>query len=155
MTMAGPLIGIEGLCERILRTLPQWFGDEESLLSYAHATAHQPTFVVSRQGQAVGFLSLQAHFPASWEVTCIAVDAQHRGQGLGKRLHDHVEQWLVGQGARVLQVKTLAASHPSTDYAQTRAFYRARGYTPVEVFPTLWAPHLPVLQLIKVLSGTA
>ncbi|OYU99611.1 MAG: hypothetical protein CFE45_12290 [Burkholderiales bacterium PBB5] len=153
MKIEGPLTGIEVPCERILRTLPKWFGDEDSLLAYARATSHQPSFVVSSEGRAVGFLSLQAHFPGSWEVTCIAVDAEHRGQGLGKRLHEHAEQWLVSQGASLLQVKTLAASHPSTAYAQTRAFYCALGYQPVEVFPTLWAAHLPVLQLIKALPG--
>ena len=51
------------------------------------------------------------------------------------------------------QVKTLAASHPSPEYAQTRAFYEALGYVPLEVFPTLWAAHLPVLQLVKALGG--
>ena len=155
MTIEGQLTGIEDQCEGILRTLPKWFGDEASLQEYARATAHQPSFVVSRQGRAVGFLSLQAHFPGSWEVTCVAMDAEHRGQGLGKRLHEHVEQWLLGQGASLLQVKTLAASHPSAEYAETRAFYLALGYKPVEVFPTLWAAHLPVLQLIKALPGAA
>lgn len=39
------------------------------------------------------------------------------------------------------------------EYAETRAFYRARGYTPLEVFPTLWSPRNPALQLVKVLDG--
>jgi hypothetical protein len=31
-------------------------------------------------------------------------------------------------------------------------FYAALGYTPLEVFPTLWSPRNPALQLIKVLQ---
>jgi ribosomal protein S18 acetylase RimI-like enzyme len=90
-----------------------------------------------------------------WEVNCVAVDSEHRGQGRGARLHARAEEWLVDQGACTLQVKTLAESHPSTAYAETRKFYRALGFKPLEVFPTLWAPHLPVLQLVKVLPSAA
>lgn len=49
----------------------------------------------------------------------------------------------------MLQVKTLAASHPSHEYALTRLFYERIGYVSLEVFPELWAPHLPVLQMVK------
>lgn len=77
--------------------------------------------------------------------------AAQRGTGIGRHLHGHVEGWLRGQGAQVLQVKTLAPAHPSPEYAETRQFYAAMGYQPLEVFPALWGPSLPVLQLIKVL----
>jgi GNAT superfamily N-acetyltransferase len=87
-------------------------------------------------------------------VNCIAVDAASRGQGIGKRLQRAAEQWLLARGARVLQVKTMAAIRPSAEYAETRAFYEALGYVPLEVFPALWGPKLPVLQLIKVLDDT-
>lgn len=60
-------------CERVLRTLPRWFGIESSLVQYARDTA-----------------------------TC--------------------------------------------------RFYASIGYTPLETFPTLWGPKLPVLQLVKVLG---
>ena len=63
------------------------------------------------------------------------------------------EEWLKYQGARTLQVKTLAESHPSPEYAQTRKFYESVGYIPIEVFPTLWGIGLPVLQLVKVLNA--
>jgi hypothetical protein len=44
----------------------------------------------------------------------------------------------ITQGARILQVKTLAESHPSRHYAETRAFYESAGYLPMEVFTLLW-----------------
>jgi hypothetical protein len=47
------------------------------------------------------------------------------------------------------EVKTLAAEHPGAEYAQTRAFYAAMGFLPLEAFPTLWSPYLPVLRLVK------
>ena len=38
---------------------------------------------------------------------------------------------------------------------QTRRFYEALRYDPVEVFPTLWGDELPVLLLVKVLRPPA
>lgn len=155
LLVEGPITGVESDCERVLRTLPAWFGIEASLLEYAHQTAHLPTVVARDEGVVVGFLSLQQHFAAAWEVNCIAVDRAYRGRGLGRRLQLHAEAWLVQRGARFLQVKTLADGHPSRAYAETRSFYAALGYAPLEVFPTLWGPRLPVLQLVKVLPGGA
>ena len=100
----------------------------------------------------MGFVTVREHFPQSWEVHCIGVLAERRGQGIGMKLHAHVERWLEVQGVRFLQVKTLADMHPSKEYAETRAFYAGLGYTPQEVFPTLWGPRLPVLQLVKHLA---
>lgn len=42
---------------------------------------------------------------------------------------------------------------PSRFYAETRAFYRSLGYVPVEIFPELLGPTLPVLQLVKMLAA--
>ncbi|MBK1614073.1 hypothetical protein CKO44_11405 [Rubrivivax gelatinosus] len=94
-------------------------------------------------------------FPTSWEVHCVAVQADARSRGVGRQLHRHGERWLLGQGARHLQVKTVAAGHPSPEYAETRSFYMALGYDELEVFPDFWRPGLPVLQLIKALNGAA
>ena len=149
LNVRGPVVGVESEVERILRTLPAWFGDEVSLLEYVANTIHLPTFIAEEVGKAIAFLSLREHFPESWEVDCIAVTAASRMTGVGKFLHLHVERWLKDQGAKVLQVKTLAASHPSAEYAQTREFYARLGYQPLEVFPELWAPHLPVLVMVK------
>jgi GNAT superfamily N-acetyltransferase len=145
----GPTTNVEADCERVLRTLPEWFGVESSLLEYARNTRRIPTFVVYEHEQVVAFLSLEQHFPQAWELSCIAVEAGSRNNGLGRLLHAHAEAWLRGRDARILQVKTLAASHPSRGYAETRSFYERLGYVPVEVFPTLWAAHLPVLLLVK------
>ena len=155
MNIDGPLTGIEDKCERVLRTLPDWFGIEESLLEYANATSHMPTFVIRQEEEIIGFLSLKEHFQKSWEVNCIAVDFGYRGQGLGRKLHQRAEFWLGSKGATTLQVKTLASSHPSKAYAQTRKFYCSLGYQPIEEFPNLWGAHLPVLQLVKVLASAA
>jgi GNAT superfamily N-acetyltransferase len=152
MNIHGPVGGVAAACEQVLRSLPGWFGIEDSLLVYAHNTARLPTFVAEVDGRVVAFLSLEEHFARAWELHCIAVHAGLRGQGIGRRLHDAAEAWLREQQAQLLQVKTLSASHPSPEYAETREFYEALGYLPLEEFTNLWGAHLPVLQLVKVLA---
>jgi GNAT superfamily N-acetyltransferase len=153
LKLVGPAEDVQEGCEQVLRSLPRWFGVESSLIEYAKATHELPTFVALDANKVVAFLSLEQHFAASWEVHCIAVHAAWRGKGVGRALHQHAEHWLLGKGVTLLQVKTLAATHPSLEYGETRRFYECLGYQPVEVFPKLWAPHLPVLQLVKGLAG--
>jgi GNAT superfamily N-acetyltransferase len=152
MELAGPLPDTSADCERILRSLPRWFGIEEFLLEYVRDSDRFPTFHALENGRSVGFATVREHFRESWEVHCIGMLAEKRGQGIGKALHAHVERWLQERGVLFLQVKTLADSHPSKEYAETRAFYASLGYKPMEVFPTLWGPRLPVLQLVKYLA---
>lgn len=147
--MTGPDLDAEAGCERVLRSLSPWFGIEKSLVDYVRATSRHPTFSLEEGDELLAFLTLWKHFPESWEVHCIAVHADHRGRGLGRRLHEHAERWLAAAGCRILQVKTLAADHPSPEYAETRAFYERLGYSPLEVHPMLWDPKNPALQLVK------
>jgi GNAT superfamily N-acetyltransferase len=153
MNLIGPELRRHAECEAVLRSLPRWFGIEESLLMYARDSETMPTFAVEDQGTIHAFVTLLRHFPESWEVHCIAVAADRRGEGLGRQLLRHAENWTRGQGARFLQIKTVAASSPSPEYAETRRFYEAMGYVPLEIFPTLWHPRNPALQLVKALRA--
>jgi GNAT superfamily N-acetyltransferase len=138
----------KAVCEQILRTLPEWFGMEESLVEYAEATETLPTFVCEVDTTIVGFITLAKHFPESWEIHCIAVQSNFRKKGIGRALLAFSKDWIKTKGAKLLQVKTLAEAHPSAAYAETRLFYLREGFNPLEVFPTLWAEDLPVLLLV-------
>jgi ribosomal protein S18 acetylase RimI-like enzyme len=151
LQIEGPRLDAVDDCTRILRTLPMWFGIEESLLEYARNTAQLPTFSVHRGERRLGFLSLREHFQTSWEIDCIGVDIEARNEGLGKALLAHAEAWLRTRQARVLQVKTIAATSPNPHYALTRKFYEGQGFIPHEIFPELWSASNPCLQMIKIL----
>jgi len=153
MNIIGPQLQRTAECEAVLRSLPAWFGIEHALLTYVEDTAKLPTFALEDGGEIVGFLTLREHFPAAWEVHCMAVQSAERGKGLGSELLAHSENWLQSKGAKFLQVKTVAASSKSSEYADTRKFYEAMGFTPLEVFPELWDPWNPALQCIKVLNA--
>lgn len=153
MNIIGPDLQRAPECEAILRTLPQWFGIETALQMYVDDTRQMTTFALEDEGRLVGFLTLREHFATAWEVHCMAIEAGARGQGLGSRLLAHAEQWLTDRGVAFLQVKTVAATSPSVEYAQTRRFYEARGFQPLEIFPELWDPWNPALQCIKCLKA--
>jgi GNAT superfamily N-acetyltransferase len=151
MNILGPVSSARSECEAVLRSLPEWFGIESALVMYARDTERLPTFTATEEGQVVGFLTLEQHFRPSWEVHYIAVRRDARNRGVGRAMLAHAERWLIEGGAKLLQVKTIAATKADANYAQTREFYAHAGFTPLEVFPELWAPSNPCLQLVKFL----
>jgi ribosomal protein S18 acetylase RimI-like enzyme len=153
MEFVGPVSEVTIDCEHILRTLPDWFGIEESLNEYVADTQRFPTFVVKESEQVVGFITARQHFESAWEIHCLAVERAKRGTGVGRLLVKGLEEWLHTKQAKYIQVKTIAENHPSAEYAETRAFYNKMGYEPLEVFTEIWGTANPCLQLIKRLPG--
>jgi len=137
-------------CERILRSLPEWFGIESSLRQYVEDCSRLPTWLARMNGAGAGFITLRRHFPGAAEIHCIAVQPQHHRCGVGRALLGFAEDHFRGAGVRFLQVKTLGPSRPSEPYERTRRFYEAEGFTALEEFPTLW-PGNPALQMVKAL----
>ena len=144
----GPGAASSAECEAVLRSLPEWFGIEAALVQYAKDAAVLPTLTARAGGPLCGFLSVKRHFPGSAEIHCVAVHVAYRSRGIGRALLASCEAWLVGEGVRLLQVKTLGPSRSSEPYERTRRVYERAGFTPVEEFLTLWEGN-PCLQLAK------
>lgn len=66
----------------------------------------------------------------------IVVDRERQGSGVGTQLLRDVESRLAAQSARLVIVETSSRG----DYAATRAFYEARGYTRTATIPGYYAP---------------
>lgn len=150
--IAGPAPLAAESAEAILRSLPEWFGQEQALLGYARDAARLPTYAASIDGEPVAFVTLRPHFAATAEINCIAVSRPHHGRGIGTALVETAARWWQAQGGTLLQVKTIGPSHPDPNYARTREFYRRTGFLPVEEFATLWSARHPCLLLIKALG---
>lgn len=138
-------------CEAILRSLPAWFGIEDNIVQYAADADAYSTLLVRDGAGLLAFVTVRQHFEPSFEVHCMAVNASHRHRGLGHAILQAAEYWARSRGGKFMQVKTLSPSHPSPEYAETRAFYAKAGYTPLEEFPLLWSKSNPCLQLVKAL----
>jgi GNAT superfamily N-acetyltransferase len=124
-------------------------------MEYVRSTSRLPTFLSLEQSEIHGFVTLQQHFPHSFEIVCLAVRSAYRNKGMGRALVEHASAWAHQEGGEFLQVKTLADSHPSREYADTRAFYSSVGFVGLEVFPLLWAAEHPCLVMVRHLSNVA
>ena len=133
------------VCERVLRTLPEWFGLEEPVRQYIRDVAQLPTFAVGDDA----FLSLKQHTPSAAEIFVMGVRPERQGRGLGTALVGAAEDFARAQGVEYLQVKTLGPSHPSEHYARTRRFYESRGFRPLEELETIWGESNPCLIMVK------
>lgn len=137
--------------ERILHSLPEWFGIEEAVAGYVASASRQDSFVAVVNDMTVGTALLQRHFRESAELTLIAIDAEHRGDGIGRALLDGLESALIADGCQLLQVHTVGPSFEDAAYAQTWAFYLKAGFLPVQEFDGIdWAG--PTLVLVKPLA---
>jgi len=135
-------------CEAILRSLPDWFGIESSIVDYVRDLSVMETLVAEVDGDVVAFLTLKRHSEHAEEIHVMGVCEEHQGQGLGRALVADAERRLVARGCDFAQVKTLGPSHPDKGYAGTRAFYLRMGYVPLEEHK-LWGDANPCLVLVK------
>jgi GNAT superfamily N-acetyltransferase len=145
---------------RLLRSLPDWFGIESSIVDYVASAAKLPTYLAwpardqdapGAEDQAVGALLATRHFPAAAEIYLMAVDPAVHRRGVGRAMVEALERDLARDSVRLLQVKTLGPSDPDEGYQKTRLFYQAMGFEPLEEITGLW-PGNPSLIMVKALA---
>jgi GNAT superfamily N-acetyltransferase len=86
----------------------------------------------------------------TYDLYWMAVEPEVQGSGVGTTLLQEMERRLAGR-ARLIIIETADRE----DYAGTRAFYLARGYTPVAIVPDFYAPGDDQVVFVKrlVVSG--
>jgi GNAT superfamily N-acetyltransferase len=134
--------------ERILRNLEEWFGIEEAVIGYIAAARELPAFSAIVGDEVVGICLVKRHNARAAEIHLMAVDRTSRRAGIGRALISAVEDDLAGDGVEFLQVKTLGPSEPSPEYTETRLFYEAMGFVPLEELDGIWENN-PCLIMIK------
>ncbi len=192
------------MVDALLRSLPEWFGIESSIVDYVAEAAHLPTYLAwsaksparsparspatsparppatspatsparppatspatsparwpakardrSGDDSPVGVLLAARHFPGAAEIYLMAVARSAHRSGVGRALVAALERDLVREGVKFLQVKTLGPTHPDPGYINTRQFYEAIGFAPLEENLDLW-PDNPCLIMIKALQA--
>jgi len=151
-----------GTVERLLRSLPEWFGIESSVAEYIEAARKIPAYLAwpaelaagEDKAQPAGVLLARRHFPCSAEIYLIAADRGQHRRGIGRALVAALEADLIPAGAELLQVKTLGPARPDAGYELTRRFYAGLGFRPLEEIHGLW-PENPCLIMVKVLRRDA
>ncbi len=120
--------------DRILRSLPDWFAIEEAVVNYVESAWRLDSFLAVIDGEVIGVALVNRHFPESAELSLIAVQANHRGKGVGSALVNAVSMSLVVEGCQLLQVHTVGPSFEDEAYAKSRAFYHRAGFLPLQEF---------------------
>lgn len=144
-------IPIPAQITEIIGSLPEWFGLPEANQEYVDAARTKETWIVAKGARIVGAALLDHHFPHVTELYFMAVHRDHLGQGAGTALINTIEANALSRGVKLLEVKTLGASHPDEGYAKTRRFYEKVGFLPLEE-TDLWGDDNPCLIMIKSLS---
>ncbi len=134
-----------GICNKILKALPDWFGVPEAVEDYTNKVADMPFLAFIEDGEAVGFLAIKRHNQYTAEVCVMGVLQAYHRQGLGRRLIDACILHCKENGYKFLTVKTLAELNHDEGYARTRKFYESVGFYPLEVFPLYWDEENPCL----------
>lgn len=139
------------ICNEILRSLPRWFGIEQAIVDYVNAVEHLPTLTaqVQEQEQVAGFIAVEFHNSYTAEIHVMGVREEFHRHGVGRALVAAAEDYSRKQGAEYFMVKTLGPSRKNQEYDQTRGFYLALGFRPLQEFKTIWDEHNPCLILVK------
>ncbi|MCW4464293.1 GNAT family N-acetyltransferase [Glutamicibacter sp. MNS18] len=140
--------------ERLLSTVPEWFGQPEANAEYIEAARTKETWTVRDPDGVVRGVSLvDRHFAHVAEIHLTVVERDFHGTGVGTAMLSAIEMDSRQRGVRLLEVKTLGPSHPDAGYARTRHFYERQGFLPLEE-TDLWGEHTPCLIMVKPLPGS-
>jgi ribosomal protein S18 acetylase RimI-like enzyme len=143
-------------CDAIVASLPHHFGQEEGRRECAAAVRTQRGLVAERDGEVVGFLTVEHRFERAAEITWMAVHAAHRHSGLGRALMDRLVADLRAQNRRLLLVLTVSPSDGPDDvddgYESTRAFYFASGFELTRDFGGYWSGGDTPALMVRVLG---
>ncbi len=132
----------------VLLDLPDWFGIPEATRAYVEESGNLPFFAALRDGAPIGFLAIRQTSRCAAEIHVMGVKRACHRCGAGRALVEAAVEYCREAGYRLLQVKTLDERHPDPGYAQTRRFYEAVGFLPLECFPTLWDEDNPCLVMV-------
>jgi ribosomal protein S18 acetylase RimI-like enzyme len=137
-------------CDAVLASLPYFFGNPVGIEACAAAVRTQRGWVADDAGLIVGFVTIEASTSETAEITWLAVHADHRRRGIGRRLVEQVADVLTHEGTQMLCVMTLGASVPepgvADSYEGTRTFYRRVGFVAVkELALSAWSDGFALL----------
>jgi N-acetylglutamate synthase-like GNAT family acetyltransferase len=137
-------------CDAVLASLPYFFGNPVGIEACAAAVRTQRGWVADDDGMIIGFVTIEASTSQAAEITWLAVHAEHRRGGIGRRLVERVVDVLTREGVEMLCVMTLGPSVPepgvADSYEGTRTFYRRVGFVAVkELALSTWSDGFALL----------
>lgn len=141
--------------EAIIRSLPEYFSDEEPAQVLRDAADHQ-AWVLTESEAVAGLIVIARKSPGGAEVLWMAVDADRRGRGHGTVLLSHALDCLAAAGVSVVAAKTLDRSSGYPPYEATRAFWERNGFVLIDTIDPLpgWRPGNPAAIYVAAIRST-
>ncbi|MGA3107904.1 MAG: GNAT family N-acetyltransferase [Candidatus Bathyarchaeia archaeon] len=139
----------------IARSLsPEWFS-ELGIKDIARDLQIEKGLIAEEDGKAVGFVIYCAKDDRTAELSWIGVRPEIHRKGIGRALVSALEASLAQRGFRTLEVSTVAATIEDESYSRTRSFYRAVGFSDVQIDMKWYPSGADRLLLKKPLSSQA
>ena len=127
----------QAIARKVLESLTDWFGIEESREDYITRSAEW-TFLVARDNNNdIGLLCLKETGKATVEIAVMGVFKEYHRKGIGRQLVERGKEIAKAKGYEFMQVKTVKMG-VYEDYDKTNHFYISCGFKELEVFPLLW-----------------
>lgn len=86
------------IASSILRSLPNWFGIEESVCEYITESSRMPFFAAFEDNSAVGFVSIKKNDSYTAEIYVIGVKNFCHRKGIGRKLFNACYKWCKDNG---------------------------------------------------------
>ena len=137
----------------ILESLPEWFGNPESIKEYVEAVGKYPFWAALKAGTCLGFFSGKIHYQRTGDIYVCGISPAYHQQGIGKALYAKVEQYFRENHCEYVIVKTLRDRVDYEPYITTRRFYRHLGFTELITLTEMWDEENPCLIMIKRLKN--
>jgi ribosomal protein S18 acetylase RimI-like enzyme len=133
----------------ILRKLPEWFGNEESLQKYVNTVNKYPFWTVFDEDNCIGFISGKIHYNRTGDIYVCGIDPTYQGKGIGTLLYKELEKYFIGNGCEYVIVKTLSEIVEYKPYLETKKFYLKMGFKELLTLTEMWDEENPCLIMIK------
>ena len=134
----------------VLESLPDWFGDKQSLDEYVAKAADFPYWAAMNEaGRCIGFFSIKTHYGHTGDIFVCGILPEYQHMGAGKALYSRAEEYLIRVGCKYVIVETLSDIVDNEPYARTRKFYKSIGFEPLITLTEMWNENNPCLIMFK------
>ncbi len=86
--------------------------------------------VLKENSTVIGFITYYQSSKDTGDIELLAIDAQHKGLGYGKKLINYVQDWFMRIGCKYIQLYVYTTNSPAIQ------FYRHLGFAVKNTFPS-------------------
>ena len=133
----------------ILRTLPEWFGIESSIVDYCNASRNLPMVVIYSNHKPIGFCTIKIEHAVNCNLNVLGILPEFHGLGYGTKLIEFIETYCKSKGIHFMSVLTLSSKSTNEPYKRTREFYTKCGFKEFMDLDELWDDNNPCILMLK------